>query len=168
MKSKITYLTISIATTLVFSCKKYPENRLWFRNPTKMPVINGNIIGYRVNLIDSLPYLNAYYKPYTIDSMPPRPPYTNQDKNIYDEIFRSYLELGHGDISSNLGSGSYAWDDKKKHITIFFTPDNLYFKKNIFIAREEIEWEVLYLDKKGKSKIKTVYNGLVYEITFQN
>lgn len=149
------------------ACKKFPENNLWFKRASKIPVIRGKIVEYRVNKVDSLQHLNSYYVPYVIGSSPPKPPYTNIYKNIYDEKFVSYISAANGSITSDLGSGDYQWDDKLKNISIFFTHDKLYFNKNIFIKNENILWEVMYLDKKGKSKIKTTYNGNTYEITFE-
>jgi hypothetical protein len=170
MKIKSTYLFLTIISLslLLTTCKKYPENTLWWKSPKKIPVIQGNIVAYKVNGIDSLPFLNSYYVTYIVGSAPPRPPYTNTNKNIYDEHFTSGLTGVRGHITSNLGTGQYLWDRKKKQITIFYTPDILYFRKNIFISREDIDWEVLYLDKKGKSSIKTTYNGITYEITFED
>ena len=42
------------------TCKKYPENNLWFKNPKRIAIINGYIYEYKVNHIDSLNGLNRY------------------------------------------------------------------------------------------------------------
>jgi hypothetical protein len=175
MKGKNTYLLLTITSLSFFvfiTCKKYPENTLWFKKPTKIPVIQGYITEYKVNGIDSLPYLNSFYSSYTVGVSPPYPPYTSSNnKDIKREKFTTTIEgLGHGTLSVDyLGNGYYKWANNNKNIIIFFKPDVYYFYKNIFIKKEDITWEVLYLDKKGKkSKIKTIYNSNTYEITFEN
>jgi hypothetical protein len=174
MKSFITNISIIsviLITAILFTtCKKYPENNLWFKNPYSISVISGYITQYNVNGIDSLSLLNSYYATYTAGISPPYQPYTNPNKNIATELFKSILTKNIGDINSNCGTGTYLWDRKKKKINIFFKADNpIYYKKNIFINNEKIDWDIIYLDKNSKkSKIKTTYNGNTYEITFQN
>ena len=52
----------AFALILFTTCKKYPENTLWFKNPKKLTFVCGKMTAYIVNGIDSLPYLDAYFK----------------------------------------------------------------------------------------------------------
>ena len=49
MKTKVilTSLALIAILSLFTTCKKYPENTVWFKNPTDIPVINGHITACR-------------------------------------------------------------------------------------------------------------------------
>lgn len=74
------------------------------------------------------------------------------------------------EISTNMFSDRgiiVTWNKNKKSIYIStIKVDTLYYKKNLFLSNESKEWEIIYLDKKGKSKIRTSYNGNTYELQF--
>ncbi len=150
------------------SCKKYPENDLWFKNPYDFPVVHGNIVDYRVNGIDSLDLLNLYYDTVRIND---RYPYNKTSRDIRQESFsptkRAKVSY---DISCDLfsdGIGHLEWENDKKRVVIYFSgSDYRYYKKNIFIENNTV-WEVVKLEKDGLSKIKNTFNGNVYEITFK-
>lgn len=96
------------------------------------------------------------------------------NKNFKNEKFGAYKYNNKGKFTVNrytwciyTNSLYVTWDEQKNSIKIS-TPDvnTIYYKKNVFIEKTHI-WKVIYLDKKGKSKIKTTFdNGNIYEITF--
>lgn len=80
MNSKLFISFVSLVLIVLFStCKKYPENNLWFKNPRKFSIIGGYITAYKVNGIDSLSYLNKYYAPLIPNSYFP---YNNIERDI--------------------------------------------------------------------------------------
>lgn len=151
------------------TCKKYPENDLWFKNPKRIAIINGYIYEYKVNYIDSLNGLNAFYKP-VIPSWPY--PYNKIDRDIRKEHFIACCrDNNHWDITCDLFERvDYSISQDKKRINIGAMVDTNYYKKNIFVSKfGDIDWDIIYLNKDGKkSKIRTTYNGNMYEITFEN
>lgn len=157
-----------------YSCKKYPENTIWFKNPKHIPVINGYITEYKVNGIDSLDLLNAYYMPYVVGVSPPYPPFTNTQRDIRKEQFQACCQkYNYWQFNSDLyvlSDSHFSVKNKGKSITIDGSVDTRYFNKQLFLSSKgDINWDIQYLDKKGKkSKIKTTYNGNTYEITFEN
>ena len=164
-------VTICIITIVCFSaCKKYPENTLWLKNPKRICPVNGSITSYKVNGIDSLDLLDLYYKVYPVSTGDPY--IDNPNKEFKKELFISRTFSRKNGIYSvrtqhvYFSAISVIWDQKKKSVIIYApNSDTIYYKKNIFI--EEQYWEVIYLDKNGKSKIKTTFNnGNTYEITF--
>ncbi len=166
---KILLFKIALALILFFgfiTCKKYPENTLWFKNPYKIQLITGYISSYRVNGIDSLETLNLHYKPVIPNTSYP---YSQTDRNIIKEgIWTRSLNKITSNIVTNLGKGLVKWNTNKKSVYITFTPDTMYYKKNIFVTKERLSWDILYLGKNGaKTKIKTTYNNNTYEITFE-
>jgi hypothetical protein len=167
MKTLFFKILLIIALFLgLVTCKKYPENNLWFKNPYNVDIMPGHITSYKVNGIDSLEFLNSYYMPVFPNSSYP---YTKEERNIYTEKVKS-ARVGkvNFEIHTWLGKGSVEWNEDKKSINIFFYQDSGYYKKNIFIAKETIKWDIVYLDRKGKkTKIKTTYNNNTYEITFE-
>lgn len=169
-----TTLTIALGLMLTFSlstCKKYPENTLWFKNPSCLPVIEGHITSYIVNGIDSLDLLNLYYAPV----QPNAPyPYSKTERDIKKETFIASNKGNYFVISSDLFDDNdffiLKWNKDKK--SIYFSGDfrRNYYNKQLFITGSgDINWQIIYLDKnQKKSKIKTTYNGNTYEITFEN
>ncbi|MFO0321129.1 MAG: hypothetical protein ACK504_01730 [Bacteroidota bacterium] len=170
----IIFINLSIFILVGLSaCKKYPENTLWFKNPKNICPVNGYITSYKVNGIDSLDLLNSYYY------KGPIPPSYAHKSLVYDvrkEIFETEKLNNRGlhcartdffrrsPVNCTILCG---WDDKHKNITLTVAyTDEYYFAKNIFIENEH-KWEVIYLDKHKKAKIKTTFdNGNTYEITF--
>ncbi len=61
MKKIIFYILLASSLFSLTTCKKYPENRLWFKNPERIYPFQGNLTKYTVNGIDSLDLLNAYW-----------------------------------------------------------------------------------------------------------
>ena len=172
MKTKVilTSLALIAILSLFTTCKKYPENTVWFKNPTDIPVINGYITAYVVNGIDSLDLLNLYYAPVIPNAVYP---YGNPVRDVKTEKFGAMHHTGqYWDVSCDLFDYDlkYKWNDDKKSIHIGGVPLANYYNKQLFITGTgDINWQIVYLDKNGKkSKIKTTYNDVVYEITFEN
>lgn len=162
-------LTLStIFIFFIFSCKKYPENTLWFKNPEKLNFVQGYITKYTVNGIDSLGLLNAYFNYYNLS----QPNWPQIKTDIRNTKITAYSDDAYSETEWDLGrSGvmytSEAYTSKKKKIKIFFYNDTLFYKKNIFINKQ-IEWDIIYLsNKNNKRKMKTTLsNGNTYEIQF--
>ena len=168
-KYKIDFLisTIIILVTINFmSCKKYPENTLWLKSPKKMSPVHGYIKAYTVNGIDSLELLNVYYEQTIWHSYGP---YNKLIKDVKEEYFNlKTIKKGKADIACDLFYNQHlltTWASNGKSINIRSGVDIDYYKRNIFVV-SGLNWDIIYLDKNRKSKIKTTYNGNVYEITF--
>ena len=160
------YAIIILVSINFMSCKKYPENNLWFKNPKKMSPVHGYIKAYTVNGIDSLDLLNVYYEP-TIQHG--YGPYNKAIKDVKQELFNiSSIKKGKADVNCDLFYNQHlssTWSSNGKSINIRSGVDIEYYKRNIFII-SGLNWDVVYLDKNMKSKIRTINNGNVYEITF--
>lgn len=170
LKKTISFILFTAGLLFFTTCKKYPENTLWFKRYSKIPVINGYITEYRVNGIDSLNFLNVYYKPVIPNS---HPPYNKTIRDIRQEKFEAYNRKSvYWGVNCDLyySNMSYKWKSKGRAISIAGSVDTLYYRKQLFLnTKGEIEWDIQYLDKKGKkAKIKTTYNNNTYEITFEN
>ena len=160
---KIPYLIVVFGVFILIcfsTCKKYPENTLWFKRAKTLSPVGGTITNYCVNGIDSLQYLDAYYNTNFVNNTP------NKIHHISDEFFYSSTE-DFVIANQTMITGSYRWQIKYKEIEIDCKNDTLVYKKNLFIKRA-LDWEIIYLGKDNKkSKIKTTYNGNTYEITFE-
>ncbi len=143
------------------TCKKYPENTLWFKNPEKLYPFYGHLTTYKVNDIDSLDLLNNYYGSKSI-----------LQKNIRDAMFATFVE--HGRVTCELIYGSsygssygviyYKFTTNKKQINIALTNDTTIYNKNIFIDGE-VKWDIIRLSRNGHFSLKTTLNnGNKYEI----
>ncbi len=161
MKQNIkTYLLLAILLLLFATCKKYPENNLWFKNPKKIYPFQGYITKYEVDGIDSLDLLNKFYG--------------NQlglNKNFREAKFTTYGDYGDTRCSLIFGGGlsssvNYEFVKKKKYLNINLSVgDTTVYKKNIFI-NFDVEWQIIRLAKSGSFKLKTKHNGKNYEIQF--
>jgi hypothetical protein len=162
MKQKIKiYLIAVIIVTLFSTCKKYPENALWFKNPEKLYPFQGYITKYEVDGIDSLDLLSKYYgNAYGLDKN-----FRNAKFATTENFKVIYCRVVHGNsgLSSRI---DYEFIKKKKYLHISLsTYDTTIYKKNIFIS-SEVEWQIVRLAKSGAFKLKTKYNGKNYEIQF--
>ncbi len=163
MKHKHTYLVLiafAIVTLACFTtCKKYDENYLWFKNPEKLTPFEGNLVGYYIDGADSLLTLPNYFgsemqKPYNVHPI-----------QFIDYIKRrthfSLITVG-----SNPIEFKYEYYDRKKkmRITSFYKErDTVYIKKNILLS-DNLIWDIIRINRKGKFKIKTKFNNKIYEI----
>lgn len=142
------------------TCKKYPENTLWFKNPEKLFPQNSHITSYVVNGIDSLDLLNSYYGSNL-----------GLNKNIREAKFVNFESVG-GTLELDFGAGlatplfmTFLKKDKYVQMSIFV--DTNYYKKHLFIDKYT-EWKIIRLAKKGPFKISTTLsNGNKYEIQIE-
>lgn len=164
-------LLTCLSLLLFFStCKKYPENTLWFKSPASIEFIEGNLTHYIVNGIDSINELDNFFyndvnnNPYVGDfsslKFQTRP---TRAKGYY-EAFINKPQNYNGYFSNNF---EYRYIDKNNKIKLSNTIDiKRVIKKNIFID-DSIIWEITMLEKKnGTRKMKGTYNGNTYELQF--
>ncbi len=162
MKKSITNIFLVLLLFTLSTCKKYPENTLWFKNPEKVPVLKGYITKYEVNGIDSLDLLNKYF------GVNP----TIKNRNVKECEFQQYINYGRISGIWNLG-GSCTIEtdqhflDKGKKIRLFQSIDTSCYKKNIFVSLYQV-WEILHFptSKKPYFKIKTLVNNNTIIIQF--
>lgn len=131
---------------LISSCKKYPENNLWFKAPKNAMLGKWKLELIKVNGIDSTSY---------------------EDLKMYVE---EGIELLDEDIKfKEQYEGGWKLDQKKKHVTInstsydqgkLFVP-----QKNLF--RDNQTWKIEKLSK-GAFWLSVNNGGSAYEIRFKN
>jgi hypothetical protein len=154
------FLLVLIA--IIFGCKKYPENNLWFKNPEKlMPFFDTHLTKYQVNDIDSLDLLNKYFGNRQGILKDIR---LAEFKTVRNNSYNDYLILFKPSLSIPF---TYEFTSKKKKIRFNINADTSIFKKNIFMSNN-IEWSILRLARKGSFKIETrLSNGNHYEIEIE-
>ena len=166
MNTTIKYIIkLTFVLGLIFAlstCKKYPENTLWFKNPSKISPFYGFIKKYTVNGIDSLDLLNNYFGSAF-----------GLDKNIRNVRFMTYYHGGRPDATIIFGNSGiskscyYEYTKKNKFIILRSIIDTSIFKKILFDPT--IEWQILQLSTKKPFKAKTTLeNGNTYEIEIGN
>ena len=164
------YINVFVSTLIIVlfftTCKKYPENTLWFKNPEKLTPFSGRITVYKVNGVDSLDALNKYINRNALiiknvrefDFLESYSKRENSVSIVTDNTFIIPLE--------------YQFVEKKKKIIINcglgksqLPPpnDGPLITKNIFVE-DGLIWDIVRLSKKGPFKIKTKQNGYLYEI----
>lgn len=159
MKKVVLYILFFLALITLSTCKKYPENTLWFKNPKKLYPFQGNLTKYQVNGIDSLDLLNTFY---------------GHELGLIKDIRRATFltSINKGDIDCRLnhgGSGlsnyiNYNFNKNKKSLTVFFYQDTAIFRKHLFITNST-EWLIIRLAREGSFKLKTkLENGNTYEL----
>ncbi len=156
MKLFKTYLFIFIIGSLFLSCKKYPENKLWFKNPTTT-FKGGKITSYTINGNDRMAYFRNLYRSFPF----------NQYGHSIDDVFDIPFEYnpGNEDFDLEYGGGILRFSETKREVEITFEPINFeYGAENIFVDR--LSWKVLKLTKDGIMKIQAKYNFKTYEIQF--
>lgn len=161
MRQTLFILSTVFSLGLLFnSCKKYPENNLWLKNPNKV-----------LERGASIPWLLEYYSVNDIDS-------TN---NSFLSVFKE-LGVVVGDKNSSYGfycdgiiQGGYSLKDRKKSIQFFYGDFNFHTnsianpnyqnQRNIFLD-DELHWEINKLTKQQFWIIGT-FNNVKYEIHFK-
>ena len=156
MKTKVilTSLALIAILSLFTTCKKYPENTLWFKTP-ESEFVGGKIIAYTVDGIDSIPMWDAIYA---------APPYNGYGNNVQIKDVVFYMPHK-GELDSNIGRGSFHFYNNKKYLYMFFYMSDSAPPNNIFVTIEG-NWRVLKLTGKGDLRIQRTYNNKVYEIEF--
>jgi hypothetical protein len=129
MKTGLSYI-IFLFVGLV-SCKKYPENTLWFKNPEKLlPFFDTHLTKYSVNGIDSLDLLNNYFG--------------NQqglEKDIRKALFKTLRYSSHNDYfiffepSSYNMQFSYEFFAKNKKIRFIVSSEPTILTKIFLLTR---------------------------------
>jgi hypothetical protein len=151
-----TYLFLAFIALSFFGCKKYPENKLWFKDPKKA-FKGGKITSYTVNGADRMPYFRNLYYGF---------PYNYYGTSI-DDVFSIPFnyDAGGEKISTIYGSGGFHFSKTKREIEISFVPVNAdYGAESIFPPRQS--WKVMKLTKDGVLKIQVDYNMQLHEIQF--
>jgi hypothetical protein len=163
MKFKTLFILLfaTAIISLLTTCKKYPENDLWFKSP-ESAFVGGKFTSFTVDGVDSMPMWDAIY-----NSLPDHNGYgtLNLDPR---EIFFS-VDKTNGTISCSVGSGSFHFFNNSKEIYMFFKMEEhppLYFPKYNLFYTVEGNWNILKLTKSGTMRIQRAYNGKVYEMEF--
>ena len=156
MKLKRTYILLFAITIAFFGCKKYPENKLVFKDPENC-FKGGLITMYTINGVDHINDITALYKYF---------PYNYYGKAIEDALQQPFsFNKTDGLISCEYGEGGFAFSGSKREIEISFKPLNfIYGAQNIFIANAS--WKILKLTKSGQLKIQAYINTKTYIIQF--
>jgi hypothetical protein len=151
--SIIAIITISLLS--LNSCKKYPENKLWFKKPENV-FKGGKITMYTINSVDQMPAIRAMYNTF---------PYNHQGSAIADVFDLDVSYDKNGNITTQYGEGSLTFSKNKKDVNIQFNQVNSdYGAVNMF--GDPINWKILKLTKDGQMKIKSVQHYSVFVIQF--
>ncbi|HRD37820.1 MAG TPA: hypothetical protein PLC65_04245 [Bacteroidia bacterium] len=152
----IVYIFIAF---LFYSCKKYPENTLWFKNPAKA-FKGGHITSILVNGVDSLSYMSNLC-----------------GFDISEQSFTYFCDW-HGLTADKIkGSLRFGKNNNKSIIkkqcglVLKFYPEKQNYTINInnppYLPCETYRnWDIIRLENKGKFIIRTQINGKTYEIQF--
>ena len=164
----VIYSLLAVIVLLCFTtCKKYPENTLWFKSASKAINADWNLVFFEINGNDCL---------------------NNNVKEISDKKVRFTLNNGNKLFLQHFGGnikvegkpgfgGGWTISKNKKEIEIVFINDLenyttlnsciCYNFQNIFAAyRTKIIWQIEKLSRKD-FWITTNYNGLKYELHFK-
>jgi hypothetical protein len=147
------------------SCKKYPDNDLWFKSPESAFTGLDKLTEYTVDGIDSMPMWDVLYNtgPDYNGYWPADPsrPFVMKDINF---------SIQGQTIDCYIGIGSFHFYNNKKYIYIYFKMDdkghNLPFPKYNLFYNVESNWKILKLTKSGTLRIQRTYNNKVYEMQF--
>lgn len=151
------FLVITLCT-----CKKYPENTLWFKNIKKIKFFdNVKITSFNVNGVDSMNALNNCFISKLVDVR------TARIEQKWDENYDAYIPTfiyTYGDIKF-----FYSYSKNKKKLNIYFSllyssnGNTQMLNKSLFVS-ETTEWDIIKLDPKGTRKIRTTINDNIYEM----
>jgi len=151
---KLYFISACIAL-IFFGCKKYPENKLWFKKP-KDTFKGGKITLYTINGVDQRPYYKNLYYAF---------PYNLFGQRI-DDVFELPFEYNSGgELKTEYGEGTLTFSETGKEVALSFIPiKQEYGAENIFVGN--FSWKVLRLTKDGVLKIQAKENFKVHEIQF--
>ena len=164
MKTKTLLASLAVITiiSLLTTCKKYPENTLWFKSANSA-FKSGNLTAFTVDGIDSIPMWNTFF------NTPPYGGFAVPASNSPYDILTVFWRIDKGVIESGFGTGSYHFFNNSKDIYIYFRMyDDIYNHPqtyNIFYSAETT-WKILKLTKSGTIRIQRTYNNKVYEMEF--
>jgi hypothetical protein len=151
------FLFFLIILIIFLGCKKYPEDIVWFRRPSKQPIVGGYLTKYEVNGIDSLDLLNQYLQAV--------PHFKNRD--IRDCQFEQFINHGIitgtwtlGDLCVLAFTQTISSNGKKVRIKY---GDDACIGRDIFLNQE---WTILNFPTRHSRglTITTTVNGNKYEI----
>ena len=137
------------------TCKKYPENNLWFKNPNKVIRNDWFMEKYTINGIDSTSNDNVRrYKEKSLTFYVS----DNTQRIASHEQFEGYWEL-----SKNKKYIEILFYQYTPYLSIYQFPN----QKNIFLVEEKMDWRI---DKLCKNQfwISSTFNNIKYEIRFKN
>lgn len=160
MKKGITYhVWVFLIFGLFFiSCKKYPENRLWFKKPERA-FKGGKLTSFTVNGVDSITLLNSTWG-------------FDLTANNFS-LYKPYHDNSGWDIKGDFdGYVAFKGDKEiifriKKSEPTSTQPTPLY---NPFLyhgdsdGKSDDRWDILKLTRKGVLKLRRKMNGKVYEL----
>jgi hypothetical protein len=167
MKTKaiLTSIIVVAIISLLTTCKKYPENTIWFKSPESAIRANAlNLKGFTVDGVDSLPMFDAIFNNPPYGGLPTPTAFIDVTKLIWYLPNRG----GVSEINTNWGSGEYHFFNHNKELYIFYNNDDTPSGSpvfNFFYTRES-NWKILKLTKQGELKIQRTYNNKVYEMHF--
>ncbi len=152
------FLKYLLLLAVLVSCKKYPENNLWLKNPT-------NVLARGIYQ----PWILDFYSVDGIDSTQ-----SNFLKAYREEGVSIYIEKGKPNLNwyriADFSNSAWEFVNHKK--TIRFKSSEMIYnsgsysnQRNIFMQRDLV-WEIQKLNKK-EFFIKASYNSREYEIHFK-
>lgn len=156
-KALLTSLLIITIISLFTTCKKYPENTLWFKTPGSAYTY-GNLRAFTVDGVDSMPMWDNIFST----------PQINTHSTVTKGTDIILHQESPGQLSSQLGSGSWHFFNNKKYLYIYFKMYSDYMPAptyNLFYTNEG-NWKILKLTKDGDLRIQRTYNNKVYEMEF--
>ena len=167
MKTKAILTSLAVITiiSLLTTCKKYPENTLWFKSPNST-LGRSYLNAFTVDGVDSMPMWNRIYNTPPYNGYTPPPP--NEPYDIKGTVVDFHYR-GTDEFLTDFGLGSFHFFDHKKQIYIYsrmdvtsYLPPPTY---NLFYTSES-NWKILKLTKNGDFKIQRTYNNKIYEMEF--
>jgi hypothetical protein len=147
------FILITLST-----CKKYPDNTLWFKNPKKVSPFYGYLKKYTVNGIDSLDLLNNYFgHAFGLVVKDIRRARFDTEKHRSGWLEAKWIVSG---FTLPVG---FDYLRKNCYVHLSCGADTSIFKKILFIS-PDIEWQILQLGKDPFKAKTTLENGNTYEI----
>jgi hypothetical protein len=147
-----------LVLALFTSCKKYPENNLWFSSPERS-FKGGKITSFTVNGADSSSLMNSMWN---VDIAERSFEVKRRSENEY---------VASGDFN---GVINYLG---KTQLNIILIPDNMgafstsgnynpINSNGVSADRSDGRWDILKCTRKGQMKIRRTVNDRTYEIQF--
>ena len=160
-------LTSLLIVMLFTTCKKYPENNLWFKRPQKV-AISGHLVAYTVNGTDSMSMWDEIYS----DPSTSYNGYCNVLPSSGITITSLHSDRTGFIIDSPIGFGTLKFYNLKKYLHVNFNMGQTHCnpviipKYNLFLTTDG-DWKILKLTRDGIIRLQRTYNDKVYEIEFK-
>ncbi len=142
-------ILLYVVTIFCFSCRKYPENKLWFKKPEKV-FKEGRLTKFTVDDIDSIPRLNSSWgydltaESFKLNKLEKSPSY---------ELTGSFR--GEIEFANNNKIVEFTPQPKTSNIFPNYNP----FSNNSM-------WEIIKCTNKGVLKLQRAVNGKIYKLQF--